>query len=111
MTPLLENHLGGRWQSGSGAGTALFDPVRGTELVRISAAGLDLASGFAHARQHGGQALRALTYEERAGLLARIAETLQSHRDEYYDISLQNSGTVRNDTAVDVDGAIYTIGQ
>lgn len=111
MTPLLENHLGGRWQSGSGAGTTLFDPVRGTELVRISAAGLDLAGGFEHARQHGGQALRALTYEERAGLLARIAETLQGHRDEYYDISLQNSGTVRNDTAVDVDGAIYTIGQ
>ena len=71
MTQLLENHLGGRWQAGTGAGTTLLDPVLGTELVRISSAGLDLASGFEHARQRGGSALRALTYKERAGLLAR----------------------------------------
>lgn len=111
MTQLLENHLGGRWQAGSGAGTPLFDPVLGAELVRISSAGLDLAGGFDYARQRGGSALRALTYAERAGLLARVAETLQGHRDTYFDIALQNSGTTRNDSSVDIDGAIFTLGQ
>ena len=111
MTPLLDNHLAGRWQTGSGAGTPLFDPVLGTELVRVSGAGLDLAEGYAFARRHGGAALRALGYAERAALLARIAEVLQARRDDWYDISLQNSGTTRNDSAVDVDGAIYTLSQ
>lgn len=111
MTELLENHLGGRRQTGSGSGTPLFDPVLGTELVRISSAGLDLTGGFDYARQRGGAALRALTYAERAALLARVAETLQSGRDAYYDIALQNSGTTRNDSAIDIDGAIFTLGQ
>ncbi len=111
MTQLLENHLGGRWQTGAGAGAPLFDPVLGTELVRISSTGLDLAGGFEYARQRGGSALRALTYAERAALLARVTETLQAHRDAYYDIALQNSGTTRNDSAIDIDGAIFTLGQ
>lgn len=111
MTQLLENHLSGRWQTGTGAGTALYDPVLGTELVRISAAGLDLAAGFAYARQKGGAALRALTYAERAALLARVGEALQANRDAYYDIALQNSGTTRNDSAIDIDGAIFTLSQ
>jgi len=46
MTELLSNYLGGRWQAGTGAGTPLFDPVLGTELVRVDATGLDLAAGF-----------------------------------------------------------------
>ena len=49
---LLSNYLGGRWVAGSGAGTALFDPVLGNELVRVDATGLDLAGGFAFAREH-----------------------------------------------------------
>ena len=58
MTELLSNHLGGRWQAGTGTGTALFDPVLGTELVRVDATGLDLKAGFAFARQQGGAACR-----------------------------------------------------
>lgn len=111
MTRLLDNHLAGRWQSGGGAGTALLDPVLGTELVRVSGAGLDLAEGYAFARDRGGAALRALTYAERAALLARIVELLQGKRDTWYDIALQNSGTTRNDSGADIDGAIYTLGQ
>ena len=59
--PLLPNHLGGQWVTGTGAGTPLFDPVLGTELARVSSAGLDLAAGFAFAREQGGTALRACT--------------------------------------------------
>ncbi|WP_454724958.1 MULTISPECIES: 3,4-dehydroadipyl-CoA semialdehyde dehydrogenase [Cupriavidus] len=110
MTELLSNHLGGRWQAGSGAGTALHDPVLGHELVRVDATGLDLAAGFAFAREQGGAALRALGYRERAALLGAIARVLQANRDAYYDIATANSGTVRNDSAVDIDGGIFTLG-
>jgi 3,4-dehydroadipyl-CoA semialdehyde dehydrogenase len=110
MSELLLNHFGGRAQAGTGSGTALFDPVLGTELVRVDATGLDLAGGFAFAREQGGGALRAMTYAERGALLAAIVKVLQANRDAYYEISTANSGTVRDDTAVDVDGAIYTLG-
>ena len=109
MSELLKNHLGGRWTAGTGAGTALVDPVLGTELVRVDATGLDLRGGFAHARETGGAALRAMTYRERAAMLAAAAKVLQSKRDDYYAIATANSGTVKNDSAVDIDGGLYTL--
>lgn len=110
MTELLANYFGGRWQTGSGAGIPLFDPVLGTELVRIDSTSLDLAEGFNFAREQGGAALRALTYRERGALLSAVVKVLQANRDAYYEISTANSGTVKNDTAVDVDGGIFTLG-
>jgi len=110
MTDLLPNFVSGQWQSGKGAGTALYDPVLGTELVRVDAHGLDLAAAFAFARHQGGRALRSLSYAQRAAMLGAAAKVLQANRDAYYDISIANSGTVKNDTAVDVDGGIYTLG-
>jgi 3,4-dehydroadipyl-CoA semialdehyde dehydrogenase len=110
MAELLPNHFAGRLQTGTGPGTPLFDPVLGTELARVDATGLDLAQGFAYARDEGGAALRQLTYAQRGALLAAVGKVLQANRDAYYEISIANSGTVRNDTAVDVDGAIYTVG-
>lgn len=110
MTELLSNYLGGRWQAGTGAGTPLFDPVLGTELVRVDVTGMDLAAGFDFAREQGGAALRALTYRERAALLSAALKVLQANRDAYYDIATANSGTVKNDSAVDIDGGLFTLG-
>lgn len=109
--PLIPNYLNGRWQTGSGEGTVLRDPVLGTDLVRVDSLGLDLPSGFQFARERGSAALQALTYGERAALLAQCQKVLLAHRDAYYEIALANSGTVKNDSAVDIDGAIFTLGQ
>ncbi|MHB1201172.1 MAG: 3,4-dehydroadipyl-CoA semialdehyde dehydrogenase [Polaromonas sp.] len=110
MTELLSNFLGGHWRTGRGAGTPLIDPVLGTELVRVDATGLDLKAGFAFARDQGGAALRALTYRERTGMLVAAVKVLQTNRDAYYEIATANSGTVKNDSAVDIDGGIFTLG-
>ena len=80
-TALLPNFFAGRWQTGTGAGTPMFDPVLGTELARVSSAGIDLAEGFAFAREQGGAALRALSYGQRAALLTKIVEVLQANRE------------------------------
>ncbi|MBB1598723.1 3,4-dehydroadipyl-CoA semialdehyde dehydrogenase [Variovorax sp. UMC13] len=111
MTELLANHVAGRWQHGSGSGTPLFDPVLGTELARVDATGLDLPEAFRFARDTGGSGLRALTYRQRAALLGAVVKVLQTHRDAYYEIATANSGTVKSDSAVDIDGAIFTLGQ
>lgn len=105
----LLSYLGGRWAAGTGDGTRLLDPVLGTQLAHADSTGLDLAAGFAFARNDGGEALRALSYRERAGLLGEVVKVLQSNRDTYFDIATANSGTTRNDSAVDIDGALYTL--
>ncbi len=109
-TPLLPNFLAGRWQTGTGRGTTLLDPVTGEALVRVDNTGLPLAEGFAFAREHGGAALRALSYRQRAALLGEVVKVLQANRDAYYDIATRNCGTVKNDSAVDIDGGIFTLG-
>jgi 3,4-dehydroadipyl-CoA semialdehyde dehydrogenase len=111
MTELLANHVAGRWQTGTGSGMPLFDPVLGTELARVDATGLDLPEAFRFARDTGGAGLHALTYRQRAALLGAVVKVLQTHRDAYYEIATANSGTVKNDSAVDIDGAIFTLGQ
>lgn len=110
MTELISNFIAGQWQSGSGTGVALYDPVLGTELVRVDATGIDLTAGFSFAREQGGAALRALSYRERAAMLAAAVKILNANRDAYYEIATANSGTVKNDSAVDIDGGIFTLG-
>lgn len=111
MAELLKNLVAGAWVAGKGPGSALLDPVTGAELVRVSSEGLDLSAAFAFARGTGGAALRALTYAQRAAMLGEIVKVLQANRDAYYDIATANSGTTRNDSAIDIDGAIFTLGQ
>jgi 3,4-dehydroadipyl-CoA semialdehyde dehydrogenase len=110
MTELLSNFVAGRWVAGTGAGTALFDPVLGIELVRVDARGLDLPAAFGFAREQGGAALRAMTYRQRGAMLAAVGRVLQGQREAYYEIATANSGTVKNDSAVDIDGGFYTLG-
>lgn len=107
--PLLPNFVEGRWQTGTGPGLPLFDPVLGTELARVSSAGLNLPAAFAFAREQGGRALQALSYRERAALLSAVVNVLQANKDDYYAIATANSGTVTRDSAVDIDGGIFTL--
>ena len=106
---VLRSFVAGQWVTGTGTGTLLRDPVTGEALATADNAGLDISAAYAWARQHGGHALRELSYAQRAALLAQVAEVLQGNRDKYYDIAMRNSGTVRPDSAVDIEGGIYTL--
>ena len=110
MSKLLPNYLSGKWQTGSGLGTPLIDPVLGTELVRIDATGHDLGEAFNFAREKGGKELKALSYRERSQLLKDILVVLKENKKDYYEISTANSGTVRNDSAIDIEGGLFTLG-
>jgi 3,4-dehydroadipyl-CoA semialdehyde dehydrogenase len=109
MVKMLASYVSGEWKEGTGAGEPLVDPVTGEELARISSQGIPLSAALEFARSRGGEALRRLSYRERADLLAKIADTLTANRDEYFRISLLNSGTTQLDASFDVDGAIYTM--
>ncbi len=105
----LANYVQGQWLDGQGQDTILRDPVLGDPLASVGADGIDVHAAYAWARQQAGPALRALSYAQRAELLGKAAAVLQANRDKYFDIALRNSGTVHNDSAVDIDGGIYTL--
>ena len=105
----LPNFVLGQWQEFSGSGEPLIDPVTGEELARVSSEGVDVRAALDFARTQGSPALRALSYRERADLLAKMADVFSANRDEYFRISQQNLGATQADASFDVDGAIYTI--
>ena len=105
----LANYVSGQWTAGASAGDPLIDPVTGEELARISSQNIDVQATLEFARSSGGAALRQFTYRERAELLAKIADALAAHRDEYFRIALLNSGATQADASFDIDGAIYTM--
>lgn len=107
----LNNFVAGQWQAGTDAGSVLSDPVTGQALVSVASGGLDLPAAFRFAREQGGAALRALTYGQRAELLKAVGAVLAAGRETYFQIATANAGTVQSDSSVDIDGAIYTLGQ
>jgi 3,4-dehydroadipyl-CoA semialdehyde dehydrogenase len=110
MTPDLPNYTQSTWRPVSPTASQLLrDPVLGAGLARAGADDEDMAACYRWARDRGGPALRALTYPGRAALLDQVLRTLQARRDHYLDLSLRNSGTVARDSAIDVDGALYTL--
>jgi 3,4-dehydroadipyl-CoA semialdehyde dehydrogenase len=109
MTTFLHNYLGGVRQPAAAVANILRDPVTGEELAATGGAAEGLEPGFAFARGAGREALQALSYGQRAALLADIVKVLQANRDDYYAIALANSGTTQNDSAVDIEGAVFTL--
>jgi 3,4-dehydroadipyl-CoA semialdehyde dehydrogenase len=110
MTTYLRNYLSGTWQPESSIVHSLVDPVNGQELAVTGGKADNLGTGFSFARTEGAAALQALSYGQRAAMLADILKVLQANRDAYYDISLANSGTTKADSAVDIEGACFTLG-
>ena len=110
MTPYLQNYLGGAWQSEASTAVTLLDPVTGAALARVGGPADGLATGFDFARTQGAPALQAMSYGERAAMLGELVKVLQANREAYYEISCANSGTTKADSAVDIEGACFTLG-
>ncbi len=110
MTTTLRNYLGGQWQPEAAPANRLLDPVTGTEIAVTGGAAQGLPEGFDFARRDGRLALQEMTYAQRAAMLGEVAKVLKANRDAYYEIALTNSGTTKSDSAVDIEGASYTLG-
>jgi oxepin-CoA hydrolase/3-oxo-5,6-dehydrosuberyl-CoA semialdehyde dehydrogenase len=105
----LQSYVQGRWQAGAGKPQILVDPASEEPLATLGSEGIDFRAALAHGRERGGAALRALTFAERAGLLAQLAKALHAQRDELLDLESANAGATRSDGKFDVDGAIGTL--
>jgi 3,4-dehydroadipyl-CoA semialdehyde dehydrogenase len=109
MTTFLHNYLGGVRQPDAAPANILRDPVTGEELAATGGTAAGLEQGFAFARASGRTALQAMSYGERAAMLGEVFKVLQANRDSYYQIALANSGTTQADSAVDIEGAAFTL--
>ena len=101
----LGNLLNDQWVNGEGEGTPLFNAIDGQLIVHADSTGLDLESAYVFAREVGGPALRAMTFQERGRMLKRLALHLHAIKEDFYQVSWA-TGATRADSWIDIEGGI-----
>tara|TARA_R110002096_G_scaffold365789_5_gene559164 strand:+ start:28383 stop:30872 length:2490 start_codon:yes stop_codon:yes gene_type:complete len=99
----LENYVQGKWITGDGDGTPLYNAVNGDEVALASSKGLDFAEILEYGRKVGNPALRKLTFQERGMLLKKLAMHLTKHKAKFYEISYK-TGATKVDSWIDIEG-------
>src|SRR5436189_6242077 len=101
----LQNFVSGKWVSGEGEGTALYNAVTGDQVAIASSKGIDFKSAVEYARTVGNPALRKMTFHQRGNMLKALALHLRNHLDKFYKISYL-TGATKADSWVDIEGGI-----
>lgn len=105
----LSSFVEGRWQPCQGRLTPLVDPTRETGIAQCGTDGVDFQAVVRHAREEGGPALRAMSFEARGKALKALSAALHEQREELLDLAVRNGGNTRSDAKFDVDGATGTL--
>jgi oxepin-CoA hydrolase/3-oxo-5,6-dehydrosuberyl-CoA semialdehyde dehydrogenase len=105
----LNSYLSGKWISGQGNPTTLYNPSTEEAVATASTAGLDFKGAVNFARLMGGPALRAMTFAQRGAILAKLAKAINDAREELITLGLSNAGNTRSDAKFDIDGAAATL--
>ena len=109
MTLTLQSYVQGAWHTGTGEPRTLYNATTEEPYAECNSDGIDFGAVLAHAREVGGPALRAMTFNERGAMLKALSGALHAHREELLDISTANAGTTRKDGKFDIDGATGTL--
>jgi len=88
-----------------GQASGVRDASTGEVLFQVSAEGLDLASVVDYGRTVGQDELGRLTFHQRALKLKELAQYLNGHREQLYQLSF-STGATKIDNMVDIDGGI-----
>ena len=107
MPITLQNYAEGKWVAGSGGLAELRSAIDGDVVALTSSQGLDFGAMTRFAREHGGPALRALTFHQRALMLKALADALTAKKEKLYELSY-NTGATKADSWIDIDGGIGT---
>ena len=100
-----QNYALGKWITGDGDGTRLFNAITGKEIGKASSRGLDFNQMMGHSRKVGGPALRKMTFQERGLMLKTLALHLHSVKEKFYDLSYA-TGATKIDSWIDIEGGI-----
>ena len=100
-----QNYALGKWITGDGDGTPLFNAITGEEIGKATSKGLDFNQMMVHARKVGGPALRKMTFQQRGLMLKALALHLHSVKDKFYQLSYA-TGATKIDSWIDIEGGI-----
>ncbi|MDO7618058.1 MAG: aldehyde dehydrogenase family protein, partial [Planktomarina temperata] len=97
----------GHWLRSDSSGRPVRSAVTG-ETLGVLGGVPDVAAMRDYAKSHGGPALRALNFHDRARMLKALALHLKAHRKALYDLSFLTGATLA-DSQIDIDGGIGTL--
>ena len=100
-----QNYALGKWITGDGEGTPLYNSITGEEIGRAGSSGLDFGDMLDYARGIGGPPLRKMTFQQRGLMLKALALHLHGIRDKFYPLSYA-TGATRLDSWIDIEGGI-----
>ncbi len=102
----LKSYAADRWLPGGG-GRNLISAIDGETIAEMPG-NADVEEMLSHARNVGGPALRAMTFQQRGKMLRTLADALSARKDELYALS-SFTGATRADSAFDIDGGVGTL--
>ena len=68
-----QNYIQGKWVSGEGSETKLYNAINGDVIGDVSSLGIDYKDVLEYGRATGGPALRKMTFQERGRMLKALA--------------------------------------
>ena len=95
----------GKWITGDGEGTPLYNSITGEEVGRAGSKGLDFRDMLDFARNVGGAPLKKMTFQQRGLMLKALALHLHGIRDRFYPLSFA-TGATKLDSWIDIEGGI-----
>ncbi len=105
MMNQYQNYIQGKWVSGDGSETKLYNAINGDLLGEVSSKGIDYKSVLEYGRSIGGPALRKMTFQERGRMLKALAFFLLEKKERYYGVSAW-TGATKTDSWIDIEGGI-----
>ena len=100
-----QNYAMGKWVSGDGDGTPLFNAITGAEIGSANSRGLDFGQMMEYSRKVGSPALRTMTFQQRGLMLKALALHLYGIKDKFYELSYA-TGATKIDSWIDIEGGI-----
>lgn len=88
--------------------TPIRSAVTGEPVAQLGETIRDFAAILAHARNEGGNALRKLTFHDRAKMLKALGDAIMARKDELYAISY-DTGATKSDGWIDIEGGAGTL--
>jgi len=104
----LQSYVCGQWVGGTGTGRAVRHAVTGEQIAEVNSDGIDFQACVEYGRK-GGEALRAMTFNERGELLKALAGKLNEHLEEFYTLAA-TYGASKKDAWIDIEGGIGVLG-
>jgi oxepin-CoA hydrolase/3-oxo-5,6-dehydrosuberyl-CoA semialdehyde dehydrogenase len=98
----------GDWIAPSSAARMVESAIDGSQFAVAGTDALHFQDMIQYANDHGGPALRSLSFHDRARMVKALALHLREHREALYSLSY-NTGATLADSQIDIDGGIGTL--